>query len=72
MAPHDSYQSYMVRIYRQKDNGRVIVRITLDQIQTGRTVEFDSVGALLAYLDRRVSPVAGGRMDSPENRDDPA
>lgn len=51
MTLHNDYQSYMVRLYRQKKNSGIRLRIALENIQTGEQLAFDTVKALHDYLD---------------------
>jgi hypothetical protein len=54
MPESPGYQSYLIRLYRQKKNGPVALRILLENVQTGERLGFASLQALHEYLEQLV------------------
>ena len=52
MLEKPGYQSYLIRLYRQKKNGPVTLRILLENVQTGERLGFASLQALHEYLEQ--------------------
>lgn len=46
-----SFQSYVLRLWSEEQNGRSVWRFTLLEPQTGKRLSFDSLTALFAHLD---------------------
>lgn len=47
-----SYQSYVLRLWSDEQDGRPVWRFTLLEAQTGRRLGFDSLSALVEHLDQ--------------------
>lgn len=54
---HDVNEAYLLRLWRGQATGRC--RVTLTDVDSGKTRHFVSVAALLAYLENRKDDLTG-------------
>lgn len=52
--PHQSYRSYLLRLWMIPNGGRLVLRASLESAQTGERVGFGSLDQVYDFLQRQV------------------
>ena len=55
----NDYHSYLLRMWRVKDNDTFHWRVTLEQVDSGVKYSFNSLEALMAFLEQTAQLSAG-------------